>query len=739
MNLRPYLLVIVPVLLWSMQTTSTSWFLDKAQGYSPVEVVLYRSIGAMLFALVVSGATAFRNLRLKQFVPGVFLALNFFFFNAALQIALSSGNRLFGPLLMTIEASNFVFCLPILWLLRKPAQVSGVALITYVLGMFALGYGAFQDRSSSYMVAVIFALLTSVTFGFFNCTVDLVGKKSNRLVPVMVPIFAFSLLWVAVEPYLSLKESTGHIAHGWAAFTWDRFWSLRTVALLGLVGFIQTGVAYFCWSRAGQRFSALTLALAFLWTVPISYGIAFIADPLFKSNGRAAIHISDFVISDGIAVILLVVAFVLDNKNYCPKWKIVIGNRRTINQTLKLLDQTVQRFDRIKTRNVQIIRDSPSVQVEGQTLISFATSDYLGLAGSPAMKNAAAKAIEQSGWGPSSARSVAGSQKVHGEAEAVLAALLATEESILFPSAYAANLAAFEWLSSGSIILHDEASHGSVKDGIRLSNAEHLVFRHGNIEHLEDQLNRRDVLDADNVVIVTDGVFSLSGEIAILDKIGALARRYNCFLFVDDTHGTGVLGKSGAGTPEFRGCNSDVHIVVTSLAKALGCPYGGVLAGRREVINFARTLGRSYHYSQAVSPVVAEMAIASTRLLRDVPANRENLEANLKLLKSHLPELAALHHPMFGILFTQTPDNRAAALFLFENLMKGGILPGLLAPPYTPIGHYSIRVQLSALHTPEQVQQLAEVLSASIETLVNSDFVTKGQISTARSGEGWHF
>ena len=694
----------------------------------------------MLFALVVSGTTAYKGLRWKQFIPGVFLAFNFFFFNAALQIALSDGNKLFGPLLMTIEASNFVFCLPILWLLRKPAQVSVVALITYVLGMIALGYGAFQNETASYMVAVIFALLTSVTFGLFNCTIDLVGKTSNRSVPLMVPVFVFSLLWVAVEPYLANSQQAGNGAHGWAAFTWDRFWSLKTVALLGLVGFVQTGVAYFCWSKAGQRFSALTLALAFLWTVPISYGIAFIAAPLFKSNGRTEMHISDFLLSDGIAVILLMSAFVLDNKNYFSKWKLVIGNQRTTQESLTSLNQTVERFDRIKTNNVQIIVNSPlSVRVEGQTLINFATSDYLGLASSSSMNNAAAKSIEQSGWGLSSARSVAGTQNVHDEAEVALAGLLRTEEAILFPSAYGANLAAFEWLNSGSIILHDEASHGSIKDGIRLSKAERLVFRHGDLEHLEDQLNRRDVLDADNVVIVTDGVFSLSGEVANLSRISTLAKRYNCFLFVDDTHGTGVLGQNGAGTHEFHGCIADVHIVVTSLAKGLGCPYGGLLAGRREVVDYARNLGRSYHYSQAISPVIAEMAITSSKLIREVPANRQQLERNLKTLKSHLSELADIEHPMFGILFSKTPDNRAASLFLFEKLMKGGVLPGLLAPPYTPMGHYSIRIQLSALHTDDQLNKLVEVLSASIKTLVNSNFLAKGQISTARPGRGWRF
>jgi glycine C-acetyltransferase len=736
MNLRPYLYVVIPVLLWSMQTTSTRWFL--AAGYSGVEVALYRSIGAILFAVAVAGTTAYKGFQAKQFVPGVCLALNFVFFNLALAIAIRGKDTLFGPLLMTVEASNFIFCLPILWALRKPAQVAVAALVFYVLGMAALGFGALQNNTQFYGWELACALLTSFTFALFNCTVDFAGKGNNRSVALMLPIVALNLAWVLVEPHVASTSSAAEIS---SVRDWmTRVWRWQTPGLLFGVGLVQTGAAYFFWSKAAQRFSSLTLSLSFLWTVPIAYLVTLAAEPIFtKSFLVPTQSIHDIRVTDGLAVCFLIAAFVCDNRNILSGWgKIVLRDPRSTESVLIGLDETLRKLESVKIPKVQGIRSSVCIEVDGHEMANYATSDYLGLAGDLELRRIAAKAIQDSGWGLSSARP-SGTQDIHNRAETVLSRFLGAEDAVLFSSAYAANLAAFEWLSSNSVILYDELCHGSSKDGIRLSKADPLAFRHLDLEHLEDQLNRRDVRDSESVLIVTDGVFSSSGEIADLKKIADLAKKYNCLVAVDDTHGTGVLGANGVGTHELQNCVDSMDVIITSLAKALGCPYGGVLAGRRQIVRHVRALGHSYQFSNAVSPVIAATAIKAVEMLRRDCAKRDQLFSNLSLLRARLPEVENIRHPMFGIRFNDAPDNRSAAEFVYTNLIKGDILPAILEPPYTATQSYSVRIQLSALHTEKQILNLVEHLTLTMGTLAKSYYLRAGQVSTVPAGLGWRF
>jgi glycine C-acetyltransferase len=736
MNLKPYFHVAIPVLLWSMQTTSTSWFLRF--NYSPVEVALYRSVGAILFALAVAGGSAYRGFQLKQFVPGICLALNFLFFTLALNIANIHSYHLFGPLLMTVEASNFVFCLPILWVLRKPAQVTVAALMLYILGMVVLVYGALQNDSYG-LELLLFSLLTSFTFGLFNCTLDLAGKGNNRSVALMLPILVLNLGLALAIPRAGgiplLRPSISSV-EGWVG----RIWSWNTLGLLMAVGFVQTGAAYFFWSKARQRFSPLTLSLSFLWTVPIAYIVTIVAKPLFVRAGTPMQNVHDFRILDALAVCLLIAAFICDNSNLLSGWgRIVFNLRRSVNVALAPLDKESDELAYIPVPEAQSFRNSVSVQVDGREMTSYATSDYLGLASEAELRGLAAKLIQESGWGFSLARPGVGTRNIHNRAEKALANLLSADDSILFPSAYAANLAAFEWLRAGSVILYDELCHGSLKDGIRLSNADALEFRHLDLEHLEDRLNRRDVRDSEIVVIVTDGVFSSTGEVADLRKITDLAKRYNCLVAVDDTHGTGVLGTHGGGTPELQHCVEGTHIIVTSLAKALGCPYGGVLAGRHEIVRHIRAFGHSYRFSNPISPVVAAMAIKAVELVRGDGNKRAGVFANLSLLKSLVSDVHRVSHPMFAIRFHSTPDNRDAAKFVYSELLKCDIFPSLLEPPYTPTRDFCVRFQLSALHTQKHIEYLAERFAATVGDLKNSNLLRSEQVSTAPSGSGLCF
>jgi glycine C-acetyltransferase len=709
MNIRYYLLVIIPVLLWAFQTASIDWFQAKPRNYSSVELVTYRALGALLFALAVGGVSAFRGLRIRQFTPGVFLAFNFIFFNLALR-------SMDGPLLMTIEASNFVFCLPILWLFRRSAQISAVSLIVYLSGMGLLAFNAYRTSNAGW--GFYYAIFTSLTFALFNCTVEFAGKSNNRSVPLMLPVVFVSLVFSGFNSKW----------FGDPSFSWDRFFSLQTLAFLILVGFVQTGVAYYCWTKASQRFSSLTLALAFLWTVPIAWVINFVAHTYVKAWPQKTHGWMDFL-----AIIILCTAFIIETKHFFPRFVIRLGRNRTKADTLKTLKEAWVAGD-YQPCVVKKGRLPSLVNIGNRELINFASSDYLGLGARPEIQETIEHAVEQWGWGVSSSRTVAGTHPMHDQAEQEFAGFLSAERAILFPSAYTANLSMFEWMRSGSIILYDQWCHGSLKDGMRLSNADRIPFDHSDLNQLEELLNRREVLDADYAVIVTDGVFSQTGEVAQLKRICDLSERYGRMVFVDDSHGTGVMGHMGRGTHEAFNCLDRVDLIVTSLTKALGCPSGGILAGREPLVEHIRRTSHSYHFSNAISPIVAVAGSAAIKLVHHAGDQRRLLNDHIRAISKILGTQADLAHPSCGLIFESAKDNRHASRLVYDRLKELGVLPSYLAPPYTSGDVFALRFQFSVHHSSDQLSSLGTAVSDAVDRLLNSTLLKKPAVKIERGG-----
>lgn len=341
---------------------------------------------------------------------------------------------------------------------------------------------------------------------------------------------------------------------------------------------------------------------------------------------------------------------------------------------------------------------------DGRTLINLCANNYLGLAGDPGMADAAIGAIRQYGYGLSSVRFICGTQSVHKQLETALAAFLGMEDVILYAAAFDANGGLFEPLfDERDAIISDALNHASLIDGIRLCRAQRLRYRHNDMADLELQLQAAG--GARHKLIVTDGVFSMDGTLAQLDKICDLADPHGALVMVDDSHATGFIGATGRGTHELHNVTGRIDILTGTLGKALGGAMGGFTAARREVIETLRQKSRPYLFSNTLAPAIAGASLAALERLSSSTELRDRLHANAAYFRQQIGALGLTvkpgNHPIIPVMLYDALLAQQFARRLYEL----GVLVTGFYYPVVPMGQARVRVQLSAAHTRQQLDQ----------------------------------
>ena len=341
-------------------------------------------------------------------------------------------------------------------------------------------------------------------------------------------------------------------------------------------------------------------------------------------------------------------------------------------------------------------------------VINMCSNNYLGLSSHPDVVKAAHDGLESRGYGMSSVRFICGTQDIHNELESKVTDFLGTEDTILFPSCMDANTGVFEAiLTEEDIMISDRLVHASIIDGIRLSPAQHDTFKHSNMDHLEKKLQ----LHADKrlKVVITDGVFSMDGDTAKLDQMADLCEKYDAMLFVDDSHSSGFIGKTGRGTHEKCGVMGRVDIITTTFGKALGGASGGCVSGRREIVEMCRQKARPYLFSNTIAPVVVSGVLRVLDILSQSTERRDKLEKNTEYWRQGLSEA--------GFVLKEG-DTPIVPVMLFNAKLSQDVSRDLYAEgiyaigfffPVVPNGQARIRTQISAGH---EIHHLDEALAA---------------------------
>ena len=357
-----------------------------------------------------------------------------------------------------------------------------------------------------------------------------------------------------------------------------------------------------------------------------------------------------------------------------------------------------------KITKVITTRQGAEIEADGRKLLNFCANNYLGLAGSDEMVKVATEGLKAHGFGMASVRFICGTGTVHVELEKEVAKFFGFEDAILYSSCFDANAGLFETiLAEGDAVFSDELNHASIIDGIRLCKAERFRYKHSDLSDLEANLLKAKT--SRRKLVVTDGVFSMDGETAKLAEISALAKKYDALLMVDDSHGSGVLGKTGRGSIEHAGITPD--ILTSTFGKALGGASGGFTAGSKELVEYLRQRSRPYLFSNTLVPAVAHTALYVLK----------NFDINFLPLQKELAEKTAYFragllklgftlggdgsHPITPVFFAdeQATVNAADALY------TQGIYVRAFTYPVVPKGKARIRVQLSAAHTKDHLDQ----------------------------------
>ena len=345
-----------------------------------------------------------------------------------------------------------------------------------------------------------------------------------------------------------------------------------------------------------------------------------------------------------------------------------------------------------------------AIRVGGRDVINFCANNYLGLANHPALVEAAEEGLRRYGYGVASVRFICGTQELHKDLERRIADFLGKDDAILYSSCWDANGGLFETiLGDEDAVLSDELNHASIIDGIRLCKARRFRYRHSDMADLERGL--KEAAGSRLRLIATDGVFSMDGDTARLPEICDLAERHDAVVMVDDSHATGVLGAGGRGTAEHFGVQDRVDIITSTLGKTLGGATGGFTAAGAEVVEFLRQRSRPYLFSNAVPPPVCMAARKAVDLISQSSDLRERLHANARRLRG------ALEAAGFQIRPGQTPilpvmlGDATLAGRMADRLLERGIYVIGFSYPVVPQGQARIRIQVSAAHTPEQLDQ----------------------------------
>ena len=351
------------------------------------------------------------------------------------------------------------------------------------------------------------------------------------------------------------------------------------------------------------------------------------------------------------------------------------------------------------------------VSYQGKRLVNFSSNDYLGLASHPRVKAAAQAAIEEFHASAGSSRLICGNLTIHERLESRLARLKQKEAALVFSSGYVANLGIITALvGQGDQVFSDELNHASIIDGCRLSRAQVFVYRHRDLNHLEDLM--REAPAARRRLLVSDAVFSMDGDVADVPGLASLASAYDSLLMLDEAHATGVLGSTGSGIVEhfvelgrFVPAKHSIDLAMGTLSKALGS-FGGFVACSADMREFLINKARPFIFATALPPSAAGAALESLQLLSDEPFRRESLWRNLGVLKSRL-DAAASETPILPLKF----GTETSALQMSERLAKWGYFVPAIRPPSVPKGTSRLRITLSATHSGDEVEGLANALS----------------------------
>ncbi|MDJ0618805.1 MAG: glycine C-acetyltransferase [Calothrix sp. MO_192.B10] len=355
-------------------------------------------------------------------------------------------------------------------------------------------------------------------------------------------------------------------------------------------------------------------------------------------------------------------------------------------------------------------QDSAIAVKGGQEVLNFCANNYLGLANHPEVIAAAQAGLAKYGFGLSSVRFICGTQTIHKELEGKISAFLGTEDTILYSSCFDANGGLFETLlDADCAVLSDALNHASIIDGVRLCKAKRYRFAHSNMEELEQAL--QEAGSAKIRLIATDGVFSMDGDIAKLKEICDLADKYDALVMVDDSHSTGVLGKTGRGSMEHCGVMGRIDIITSTLGKALGGATGGFTSGRREIIELLRQRSRPYLFSNSVAPVVVYTSLKVLDLLNQTTELRERLMENTRYFREQMTasgfQIQPGIHPIVPIMLYDAKLAQEMA----EKLLDEGIYVIGFSYPVVPQGQARIRVQVSAAHSRAHLDQCIQAFA----------------------------
>lgn len=344
------------------------------------------------------------------------------------------------------------------------------------------------------------------------------------------------------------------------------------------------------------------------------------------------------------------------------------------------------------------------ITTNGKEVINFCANNYLGLSAHPRVIEAAKRAIDTHGYGMSSVRFICGTQDIHKSLESKISSFLGMEDTILYAAAFDANGGVFEpLLGAEDAIVSDELNHASIIDGVRLCKAMRYRYKHNDMEDLKKQLEAARAAGARQIIVVTDGAFSMDGTIARLDAICDAAEQYEALVMSDESHATGFIGKTGRGVHEYRGVMDRVDIITGTLGKALGGASGGFTASRKEIVEILRQRSRPYLFSNTLAPSIVGASIEVFNMLSETTALRDKLEQSTRYFRKKMTDagfdIRPGEHPIVPIMLYEAP---LAQKFADRLLEKGVYVIGFFYP-VVPKGQARIRVQISAAHEQEHL------------------------------------
>ena len=364
-------------------------------------------------------------------------------------------------------------------------------------------------------------------------------------------------------------------------------------------------------------------------------------------------------------------------------------------------------------------QDAVITLADGSEVLNFCANNYLGLSSHPDVVSAAHRALDERGFGMSSVRFICGTQDIHKQLEARIAEFLHTEDTILYAAAFDANGGVFEpLLGEEDAIISDSLNHASIIDGVRLCKAQRYRYANNDMVDLEAQLKAADAAGARTKLIVTDGVFSMDGYVAQMDRICDLADQYDALVMVDECHATGFIGATGRGSIELRGVLGRVDLITGTLGKALGGAMGGFTTGRKELIEMLRQRSRPYLFSNSLAPSIVGASLAVLDLLDRTTELRDRLMDNVTRFKAGLREAGLEFKDGESAIVPVMLYDAALAQRFADALLQRGIYVIGFFFPVVPKGQARIRVQLSAAHTPEHVDKAVKAFAEVAKELM---------------------